>query len=184
MAGFCVRDATPGDCQTIVDMIVELAVYEKEKPSRVKITKDTLIRDGFGEKRWFRCLVAEIQDVSTLNNENQKTVTETQNGEVSTNEKTLVGYTLFFPTYSTWNGRTMKLEDLYVKPDYRGKGCGSALLKEVTRLALAEDCIRVHWCVLDWNQPAIDYYKYIGAEYQPQWRTCSLHHSDMLAFVK
>lgn len=166
LSGFTIRAAKPNDCQDIVDLSVELAVYEKEDPSRVKINKETLMRDGFGDKPWFRCLIAEFQDSS-----------------VSTNEKIVVGYALFFPTYSTWDGRTMKIEDLYIKPDYRGKGYGSALLKEVTRLALEDDCQRVHWLVLDWNQTAIDFYRKIGADYQPEWRQCTLHRHGMLKNV-
>ena len=161
---FNIRVAEPSDCQSIVDLIIELAVFEKELPSRVKITKETLLRDGFGEKKWFNCLLAEIQD--------------------DDGKKMTIGYALYFPTYSTWNGRTIKVEDLYIKQQYRGKGYGTALLKEVARLALADGCSRVHWCVLDWNEPAIKYYKSIGAEYQPEWRVCTLHHENMLEFVQ
>ena len=162
---FTIRDALPEDCERIIELFVQLAVYENEPPSRVRIGKEELIRDGFqssserGHHKWFECLVAEITK---------------QDGT-----KILIGYALFFPTYSTWDGRTVKIEDLYIEPEYRGKGYGTQLLKSVNGFALKRGCARVHWNVLDWNKSAIDFYKKLGAEYSEEWRVCILHRPEM-----
>lgn len=168
-AEFIVREAYADDCEGIIRLITELAVYEKEKPSRVKINAQTLIRDGFADpqSKWFRCLVGTVVESSEL--------------KYSAKSTKIIGYALFFPTYSTWNGRTIKIEDLYIQPNYRGKGYGTRLLKKVNEIAISEGCARVHWCVLDWNQPAIDYYKSLGAEYSQEWRVCTLHLPEMKA---
>lgn len=166
MDGLTIREAGPEDCDRIIELIVQLAVYEKEDPSRVRITKEELIRDGFQASghKWFECLVGEVA----------KTTSEGVSGE-----KTVIGYALFFHTYSTWNGRTIKIEDLYVEPAYRGKGYGTQLLKSVNEIALQRGCARVHWNVLEWNKPAIDFYKKLGAEYSDEWRMCILHRPEM-----
>ncbi|WP_162956873.1 GNAT family N-acetyltransferase, partial [Pseudomonas aeruginosa] len=80
------------------------------------------------------------------------------------------GYAVYFYSYSTWLGRNgIYLEDLYVTPEYRGVGAGRRLLRELAREAVANDCGRLEWSVLDWNQPAIDFYRSIGALPQDEW---------------
>ena len=162
---FWIREARPEDCERIIELFVQLAVYEKEPPSRVRIGKEELIRDGFQSSghKWFKCLVGEMKK----NNDDTKTI---------------IGYALYFPTYSTWNGRTIKIEDLYVEPEHRGKGYGTQLLKTVNELALKQGCVRVHWNVLDWNKDAIEFYKKLGAEYSEEWRVCTLHQPEMDKF--
>ncbi|XP_066912729.1 thialysine N-epsilon-acetyltransferase-like [Clytia hemisphaerica] len=168
MESFVMRDAVSNDCDDIMKLIVNLAVFENEPESRVKITKEELIRDGFSEKKWFRCLIGEV--IST--------------GESGQEITTMIGYALFFPTYSTWNGRTIKIEDLYIEPAFRGKGYGTQMLKRVNEIALSEGCSRVHWNVLDWNKNAIEFYKRLGAEYSEEWRVCTLHHPEMIGLSK
>ncbi|WP_134591684.1 GNAT family N-acetyltransferase, partial [Pseudomonas aeruginosa] len=81
-----------------------------------------------------------------------------------------IGYAVYFYSYSTWLGRNgIYLEDLYVTPEYRGVGAGRRLLRELAREAVANDCGRLEWSVLDWNQPAIDFYRSIGALPQDEW---------------
>jgi len=81
-----------------------------------------------------------------------------------------IGFAVYFFNYSTWQGRNgLYLEDLYVSPDSRGSGAGKALLKALAREALAKGCGRFEWCVLDWNEPAIQFYKSIGALPQEEW---------------
>ena len=83
-----------------------------------------------------------------------------------------MGFALFFHHYSTFLGRAgLYLEDLFVKPQYRGKGYGKALLKELARIAVARGCGRMEWCCLDWNQPSIDFYLSLGAEPLKEWTT-------------
>ena len=125
-------------------MIRELAQFERELDS-VRIGPEDLARDGFGNNPAFRALIAEW------------------GGETA-------GYALFFGYYSTWNGRGLFLEDLFVRDHFRHRGIGTSLLSEVARIAVAESCYGVHWEVLDWNEPAIRLYEDLGAEFRTAWR--------------
>jgi len=140
------RPALPADVPTIRSLIRELAEYERE-PDRA-VAKDTdLLRDGFGEKPRYQCVLA------------------LWNGEVA-------GFAFYFHNYSTWQGRWgLYLEDLFVRPAMRGNGIGKALLVELARIAVREGCGRFQWQVLDWNQPAIDFYEKLGAKALREWIT-------------
>ncbi|XP_053574382.1 thialysine N-epsilon-acetyltransferase [Bombina bombina] len=146
MAGFRVRAAQPGDCEGIMRLIKELAEYEKLS-DQVKIGAEDLCRDGFKESSpFFRCLVAE-----------------TVEGDQGDAGSMLVGYALSYYTYSTWKGRSLYLEDIYVMPEHRGKGIGSKLLAAVAETCLSLGCSHLQFSVLDWNQPAISFYLSRGA---------------------
>ena len=110
-----IRLATESDVGEIRRLIVGLALYEKEPASTVEVTEDELRRDGFGERPVFRCLLAEVDSVA-------------------------IGFALFFYNYSTWQGRCIYLEDLYVEESARGTGTGTLLLKTVAAIAHAEGC--------------------------------------------
>jgi GNAT superfamily N-acetyltransferase len=139
------RTATPADVPHVLGFIRELAVYERE-PDAVLTTEADLLRDGFTEPRRFHCLIAEW-------------------------DATPVGFALYFYNYSTWEGRPgIYLEDLYVQPAKRGKGIGRALLVKLASIAVEEGCARFEWSVLDWNQPAIDFYQSMGAVMKSEWR--------------
>jgi len=144
-----IRPATVNDAPLLRTLICELAEYERER-DRVEITEADLVRDGFGPHPKFRALIAEW------------------NGQP-------VGYSLFFGFYSTWVGRPgLFLEDLFVRQEFRGKGVGKALLATVARIAEEENCYGIRWEVLDWNQPAIDFYKRLGATFLDQWKSVLL----------
>ncbi|KAL1274422.1 hypothetical protein QQF64_027236 [Cirrhinus molitorella] len=130
----------------ILDEKGELAVYEK-MPDQVKISHKELERDGFGRNPFYQCLVAEVSE-----------------DHKSKDGHTKVGYSLFFYTYSTWKGRTVYMEDLYVMPEYRGKGIGKALMATVAKVAKEQHCVRLQFSVLDWNKPSLDFYLAKGAE--------------------
>jgi GNAT superfamily N-acetyltransferase len=132
------------DATSLRAMIRELADYEHEL-DQVTISENDLRRDGFGEKPRFRALIAEWDGQSA-------------------------GYALFFEYYSTWTGRGLYLEDLFVREKFRGRGIGTALLARVARIAVDEHCRGVHWEVLNWNTKAIEMYKEIGAQFPDQWR--------------
>src|ERR1700761_3113279 len=140
-----IRPATPADIPLILDLIRALAAYEKE-PDAVETTAADLLRYGFGDHPIFECLIAESE------------------GETA-------GFALFFYNYSTWRGRPgIHLEDLFVYPRFRGHGIGKALLARVAGRAAEQGCVRLQWDVLDWNQPAIDFYEGLGARFLTEWR--------------
>ena len=133
----------------ILKYVRELARYEKE-PQAVVATEEDLLADGFGHSPRYSCLMAEWGGVPA-------------------------GFALWFHTYSTWLGRWgMYLEDLFVPPEHRGKGIGKALLVELARIAVREKCGRVNWQVLDWNTPAIEFYRGLGAKMLTEWETFRL----------
>jgi GNAT superfamily N-acetyltransferase len=138
------RTATIDDVPLLMKLIRELAEYERESQS-VLITEETLAKDGFGPEPKFRAIIAE------------------QSGHVA-------GYALFFEAYSTWTGRGLFLEDLFVREPFRGHGVGRALLGEVARIARREGSDTIRLDVLDWNESAIKFYKSLGAGYLEQWR--------------
>jgi GNAT superfamily N-acetyltransferase len=140
------RAAVREDAAAIVQLIRELAEYEKE-PQAAVVTEGDILRDGFGQRSLFRVVMAEWD------------------GDV-------VGFAFYFFNYSTWQGRPgLYLEDLFVRPSHRGKGIGKALLVHLAGIALRENCGRFVWQVLDWNQPAIDFYESLGARVMREWLT-------------
>jgi GNAT superfamily N-acetyltransferase len=139
-----IRKAKKSDIPDILMLIKELAEYEKLL-HEVVTTEEQLEKVIFGEQKFVEVLIAEV------------------GGK-------LAGQTIFFHNFSTFVGRPgLYIEDLYVRPDFRGKGIGKALLKEVINLAKERNCGRVEWVVLDWNKPAIDFYKSIGAKPLDEW---------------
>jgi len=141
-----IRPATAFDIHLIQEFIRDLAEYERE-PEAAVATQEDLLRDGFGPDPKYRCVIAEWI------------------GEPA-------GFAFFFYNYSTWQGKPgLYLEDLFVKPSFRGKGIGKALLLHLAKIAVAENCGRFQWQVLDWNTPAIDFYKSLGAEMMSAWLT-------------
>jgi GNAT superfamily N-acetyltransferase len=140
-----IRSATRADVPLILKFIRALATYERE-PDAVTATEADLLRDGFGPNPFYFCLIAE------------------HDGQAA-------GFALYFFNYSTWVGRPgLYLEDLFVPPEFRGLGIGKALLKKVAAIAIEKNCPRLQWEVLDWNTPAIDFYRAMGAEFLDAWR--------------
>ena len=144
-----IRPATPDDAELILRFITELAIYEKAE-HEVK-TDAAGIRDSlFAERATAHGLICEHQGRP-------------------------IGYAVYFFNYSTWLGKHgLYLEDLYVSPEARGLGAGKALLRHLAQLAVARDCGRFEWSVLDWNTPAIDFYQSFGARPQSEWTTYRL----------
>lgn len=139
------RTARPEDAGLILEFIRELAEYEKMSGD-VVATEELLRHWIFAQKK------AEV-------------IFALEEGKE-------VGFALFFHNFSTFLGRAgLYLEDLFVKPQYRGKGYGKALLKELARIAVARGCGRMEWCCLDWNQSSIDFYLSLGAEPLKEWTT-------------
>ena len=139
-----IRPATPEDIPLILEFIRELAEYERA-PEQAIARPEDLLRDGWGAAPKFRVLIAEWGRQSA-------------------------GFALFFYNYSTWQGRPgLYLEDLFVRPTFRGRGIGKALLVHLAKIAINENCGRFQWAVLDWNQPSIDFYEALGAKKLSEW---------------
>ena len=139
-----IAPATPEDVPQIWQFVVELAIYERE-PEAVIATKEDFHRVLFCESPRAYAVMGRDGDIP-------------------------IGFALYFYNFSTWLGRHgLYLEDLYVTPEHRGKGAGKALLQHLAGIAVAEGCGRFEWSVLDWNQPAIDFYESMGAKPQSEW---------------
>lgn len=139
-----IRPATVDDAALLRALIRELAEFEHELDLCV-LEETDLVRDGFGANPSFRALIADWE------------------GQPA-------GYALFFGSYSTWAGRRLFLEDLFVREPFRGRGIGKALLASVARIAVQQNCYGLQWEVLKWNEKAIELYKSLGAEFLDQWR--------------
>jgi GNAT superfamily N-acetyltransferase len=143
-ANLVIRSATPGDVPVILQLIRDLATYERA-PNDVTATKEQLNEVLFGEKRAAEVLLAFEKEIP-------------------------VGFAVFFHNFSTWLGKPgLYLEDLFVKPEVRGKGYGKALLIRLGEIARDRGCGRMEWAVLDWNEPAIQFYRKLGAKPMDEW---------------
>lgn len=141
------RPAEETDLDTIIELIRALAEYERE-PDAVRLDAAELSRHLFGARPYAEVLIAE-----------------TEAGENA-------GFALFFHNFSTWEGKPgIHLEDLFVRPTFRGQGHGRALLEAVARTAVERGCARLEWAVLDWNEPAIGFYRRLGASSLDEWTT-------------
>lgn len=154
---FTIRTAKTEDMSAVLQLIKELAVYEKE-PDAVEITVSDLEHDGFGEQKQFQCFVGEI------------------------NSK-IEGIALVYNRYSTWKGRAIHLEDLIVRENMRGTGLGTALLDEVVKYAHHLGVKRINWEVLDWNEPAISFYEKKGAKVMRDWDVVQLSEQGIKDYI-
>ena len=152
-----IRKARQEDMPAVYALIQELARFENE-PEAVEITVDDLIFDGFKEVPEFEVFVA-------------------QHGAQ------IVGIALYYRRYSTWKGRSLHLEDLIVSNDFRGRGIGRALYREVIKTAYEMGMNRLEWEVIDWNKNAIDFYLSSGADMLENWNICQMTKANMKQFL-
>jgi GNAT superfamily N-acetyltransferase len=146
---FTLRSAEPHDVPDIVELIRELADFER-LTHLLQVTPERLAPQLFGPQPAAQALVAQ-------------------------RDGTTVGFALFFPTFSTFLAQPgLWLEDLYVRPAQRGLGIGKAMLARLAALALERGCGRLEWSVLDWNERAIEVYRAVGATVMPDWRICRM----------
>jgi len=142
--GLLIRRAVRADAPVILKLIQALAVYEKE-PDAVEATVADIERDGFGDQPLFECFIAEMDGRAA-------------------------GFALYYFKWSTWRGRApLHLEDLFVPPEFRGRGIGLALLKKLAATAVIKNCPRFEWEVLDWNHLARNFYHGLGAQHREGW---------------
>jgi len=147
MSEIVIRDGREEDVSSLMQLIRELAEFERA-PEMVHTDEQTTLED-WKEHKAFDFLVAVVD------------------GEV-------IGISLYYPRYSTWQGRCYYLEDLYVKPEYRGKGIGLDLLKATAKKAKNAGAIRLDWQVIDWNEGAVKFYERLGAHIEKKWWNCKL----------
>ncbi|MCC7297632.1 MAG: GNAT family N-acetyltransferase [Bacteroidia bacterium] len=145
---FTTRKATQADSESIFNLVYELAVFERA-PNEVTNTTEAIQKHGWGENPLFHCWVAEV-------------------------EGTIVGIALCYIRYSTWKGPVLYLEDLVVSEAMRKHGIGTALFNECVQFGRENGYPRMTWQVLDWNTPAIEFYKNYGASFDSEWVNCSI----------
>jgi GNAT superfamily N-acetyltransferase len=151
---FLIRRACVEDVPIILQLIRDLATYERA-PDEVSATEEQLIEVLFGEKPAAEVLLAFERESP-------------------------VGFAVYFYNFSTWLGRPgLYLEDLFVKPEKRGKGYGRALLVELAKVARDHGCGRMEWAVLDWNEPAIKFYRALGAKPMDEWTVFRLTREEI-----
>jgi len=155
---FIIRKGEKEDMNSVLELIVELAIFEK-LPNEVEVTVADLINDGFSENAKFDVFVAEENNI-------------------------IVGAALFYERYSTWKGRIIHLEDLIVTHKKRGSGIGIALYRDVLKYGYNLGCKRITWDVLDWNIPAKDFYKSTGATVLDDWQVVHMREDALKNFIE
>ena len=149
-----IRKAIQQDCHRIMELVNELAVYEKA-PDEITVQFDHFVESGFGENPVWWALVAETTSPTGL--------------------KEVQAFALYYIRYSTWKGQRMYLEDLLVTEKYRGLGIGKLLFNQLIEEAKVKNYNGIAWQVLDWNEPAVNFYKKIGAvKFDGEWINCSV----------
>ena len=154
---FKIRKAVSQDMPRVLELITELAVFEEE-PDAVEISVSDLQNDGFGKQPAFNCFVAEVE------------------GQIE-------GIALVYGRYSTWKGKVLHLEDLIVSKKMRGSGLGTALLDEVVIYGHQLGVKRICWEVLDWNEPAIEFYQKKGADVKRDWDVVHLNEVGIKNYI-
>lgn len=155
MQDIIIRKAEREDCPRLLDLVRELAIYEKA-PDEVTVTLEHFIESGFGEKPVWWAFVATIPEPGQPEN------------------RIIAGFALYYIRYSTWKGQTMYLEDILVTESLRGQGIGQKLFDRLLMEAKNLGFKRMTWQVLDWNEPAINFYKRQGARLDPEWLNATI----------
>ena len=143
-----IRRAEKEDCEAMMDLVRELAVYEKA-PEEVTVDIEHFIESGFGKNPVWWAFVAEVN-------------------------KKVIAFALYYIRYSTWKGRRLYLEDIVVTQSERGNGAGKLLFERTIEIARNENCSGMMWQVLDWNETAIDFYKKYNSRFESEWLNCHL----------
>ena len=152
-----IREGVAEDMPSVLELIKELALFEKE-PEAVVLTTEDLVRDGFGIQPLFHTFIA------------------VENEEI-------IGMALYYYRYSTWKGKTLHLEDLIIKENKRGTGAGFALYKEIIIQGKRDGVRRIEWNVLNWNTNAIKFYEKSGAKVLEDWRVVHMDESGITHFI-
>lgn len=153
-----IRKGEKADLPQVLNLIKELAVYEKA-PNEVTVTLNELEEDGFGESPIFNFFVAEL-------------------------EQKIIGIALYYTKYSTWKGKCIFLEDIIVTEQYRKHGIGKKLFNKVVLVAQQQKVKRLEWQVLEWNEPAINFYKKLNSHFDKEWINCKLTDKEITGWTE
>lgn len=151
-----IRPATAKDVPAMMKLVHELAEFEKA-PQEVLNTEEQMLEEGFGQNPAFRALVAEIEGV-------------------------VCGMSLFYYSYSTWKGKSIYIDDIIVAEHFRGNGVGRALIEATIQIAKEEGVGKLHWQVLDWNEPAIKFYQKYHPSFDSEWINCAISKDNLASF--
>lgn len=151
---FEINPSTKNDCKIILEYIKKLALFEKAA-DEVSLSLEELENDGFGENPLFQSFIMKY------NNQ-------------------LCGFALIYNRYSTWKGKSLYIEDIYVDEEFRGNGIGLKTFQYISKIAIETHCKRMEWQVLDWNEPAINFYKKINASLDNEWVNCKIESKAVL----
>lgn len=164
-----IRKARKNDLPSVLSLIKELATYEKA-PNEVKVTLKELERDGFGKKKVYDCFVAEKVRSQEFGVRRKR---KSPNPELKT-QNSILGIALYYIKYSTWKGRCIYLDDIIVTESVRGQGVGKKLFEAVITVAKKMKVRKLEWQVLNWNEPAINFYKKYSTVFDNEWVNCKL----------
>ena len=153
-----IRNAIKEDCQRLMELVHELAIYEKA-PDEVTVTLQHFEESGFGKNPVWWAFVAEEKGV-------------------------IQGFALYYIRYSTWKGQRMYLEDIIVTEHVRGQGIGKLLFDRTMQHTLDQNCSGMMWQVLDWNEPAINFYKKYGSKMDGEWMNCTLEREQIQSYLQ
>jgi GNAT superfamily N-acetyltransferase len=159
MNNITIRRAERKDCPRLLELVTELAVYERA-PNEVTVTLEHFEETGFGETPVWWAFVAETSPQPLSKGEGQKHI---------------IGFALYYIRYSTWKGARMYLEDIVVTEEWRGKGVGKLLFNCLVEEAKEKGWKSISWQVLEWNEPAINFYKKYNTTFDPEWVNCSIN---------
>ncbi|WP_375584774.1 GNAT family N-acetyltransferase [Cyclobacterium xiamenense] len=157
---FHVRKGKKADLPAVFRLIQELALYEKA-PHEVTNSVEQMEEDGFGPHPVYGFFVVEKED-----------------------DASIIGTAIYYYRYSTWKGKRLYLEDYIITADQRGKGAGKLLFEAVLAKSLEDGCTGMMWQVLDWNEPAIGFYKKYGASFEGEWLNCHLQADEIAALIE
>jgi GNAT superfamily N-acetyltransferase len=168
-----IRPAVKEDCPRLLELVQELATYERA-PNEVTVTLEHFVESGFGNKPVWWAFVAETSPSSNGEEEFRNMEPSPSPSERGLGGE-VVGFALYYIRYSTWKGQAMYLEDILITNEWRGKGIGKLLFDRLIEEAKEKKFNRIIWQVLDWNEPAINFYKKYNADIDGSWLNCSIY---------
>lgn len=170
-----IRRAVKEDCPRLLELVNELAEYEKA-PQEVTVTLEHFVESGFGKNPvWWAFVAASPPNRASLPSIVSLESSKREGEKDPASTEVIHGFALYYIRYSTWKGQVMYLEDILVTNEMRGKGIGKLLFDRLIEEAKEKKLNRIAWQVLDWNEPAINFYKKYNASFDGEWVNCSVY---------